>query len=92
MLMWHTLEHIVVEEIFLEHLVHFHFELILFRHLLQSSATFFAFNFVSFLCLFFMMLLDDMSGVLSQAVDADNEEEYPGKSLSVHSIVAFNEP
>jgi hypothetical protein len=39
-----------------------------------------------------MMLLDDMSGVLSQAVDADNEEEYPGKSLGVHSIVAFNEP
>jgi hypothetical protein len=66
MLLWHTLEHLVVEEIFLEHLVHFHFKLILFVHLLQNSATFLAFNFVSLhdcLCLFGVMVLDDVSGV-----------------------------
>ena len=95
MLLRHTLEHLVVEEIFLEHLVHFHFKLILFVHLLQNSATFLAFNFVSLhdsLCLFGMMVLDDVSGVWSHDVDADNEEEYPGESLGVHSIVAFNKP
>lgn len=66
MLLRHTLEHLVVEEIFLEHLVHFHFKLILFVHLLQNSATFLAFNFMSLhdsLCLFGMMVLDDVSGV-----------------------------